>query len=72
MDPKQGDRIGQVFACWAGVYFDLLFENYKSSPNYWATFFHGTYKSDINFDKKWLGYLLVDSSTSPSGRSAPE
>jgi hypothetical protein len=38
---RQGDKIGRVFADWAIVYFGLLFENYKSRPNYWATFFHG-------------------------------
>jgi hypothetical protein len=31
-----------------------LFENYRSSPYFWATFFHGkSYAFD--FDKKWVG-----------------
>jgi hypothetical protein len=32
----QGDEIGRIFAYWAIVYFDQFFENFKSSPNFWA------------------------------------
>jgi hypothetical protein len=36
---EQGDQIRQMFAKWTFVYIGLLFENCKSSANYWATFF---------------------------------
>jgi hypothetical protein len=39
--PKQGDQIGRFFANWATVYFEQLFEDDKSSPHFWATFFLG-------------------------------
>jgi hypothetical protein len=35
----QGDQIGRIFAYRAIVFFfGQLFENYKGSPNVWATF----------------------------------
>jgi hypothetical protein len=40
----QGDQIGRILAHWAAVYFGQFFENYRSSPNFWSTIFHG--KSD--------------------------
>jgi hypothetical protein len=35
---SQGDQTGLVFADWAIVYFEQLFENYGSSPNIWTIF----------------------------------
>jgi hypothetical protein len=37
-----GDQIGRIFASWAAVYDGQVFENYKSSPNCFATLVHGT------------------------------
>jgi hypothetical protein len=33
-------RLGEFLAQWVIVYFGQLFENYKSSPQFWATLFH--------------------------------
>jgi hypothetical protein len=35
----QGDQIGRIFASWVIVFLRQFFENYKSSPDFWATFF---------------------------------
>jgi hypothetical protein len=35
-----------------------VFFNWRSSPNFWDTFFHG--KSDEHFYKNGLGYILGD------------
>jgi hypothetical protein len=35
----QGDQIGRIFAFWAIVFFGVLYEKYKCSPNFCATFF---------------------------------
>jgi hypothetical protein len=42
-----------------GVWFlwVVFLENYRSSANYWANFFHGP-KLRINLDKKWVGLHL--------------
>jgi hypothetical protein len=42
---KQGDRIGQIFAHWAIVYFGQFFDNNKSSTNLW--------KLCTNFSQPW-------------------
>jgi hypothetical protein len=39
--PHQGDRIELIFAYWVIVYFKHCYENYRSSANFWATFFDG-------------------------------
>jgi hypothetical protein len=38
----QGDQIGRIFTQWAIVYFGQWFENYRSSPNFLATFSRST------------------------------
>jgi hypothetical protein len=38
---QQGDQIGHIFAHLVIVFFEQFIENYKSSPHYTATFFHG-------------------------------
>jgi hypothetical protein len=38
---KQGGQIWLVFADWAVLFFGQFFENYRRSPNFWSTFFHG-------------------------------
>jgi hypothetical protein len=53
----QGDQIGRLFAYWAIVCFDHLFENYRSSRNVGTAFFHGKSYASV-FTKHWLGYLL--------------
>jgi hypothetical protein len=56
---SQGDQVGRIFAYWVIVNFVQCFENYRSSTNDLATFFHGA--SDvIIFTKTWLGYILGD------------
>jgi hypothetical protein len=60
IDLSQGDQIGRIFAQWPIVYFEQCFENYKSSPNYSATFC-------INFDINGLGRMLGAFSTYSSG-----
>jgi hypothetical protein len=37
----QGDQIGRIFVHWAMVYFGQFLENYRSTPNFWATIFLG-------------------------------
>jgi hypothetical protein len=32
----QGDQIGQIVAKWVVAYFGQIFENYRSSPRFWA------------------------------------
>jgi hypothetical protein len=36
----QSDQIGRIFAQWVVVYFGLFFEIFRSSPHFWASFFH--------------------------------
>jgi hypothetical protein len=37
---QQGDQIGRIFDFWAiRLLWVVFFENYRRSPNYWATFF---------------------------------
>jgi hypothetical protein len=38
---SQGDQIGRIFAHWVIFFFGQFFENYRSSPNIWATLFNG-------------------------------
>jgi hypothetical protein len=55
--PIQSDQIGRIFVDWASIYFEQLFENYRSCPYFWATFFHG--KGDVLIlIKNGLGYIL--------------
>jgi hypothetical protein len=35
-------RLGEFPHYWAVVFFGQIFENYRSSTNSWATFFHDT------------------------------
>jgi hypothetical protein len=49
---NQGDQIGRIFAHWALVVFGQLFENYRSSPYFWAIF--PRKKLCIDFNKKWV------------------
>jgi hypothetical protein len=58
-NPNQGDQIGQFFACWAIIYFSLFIENYRRSPNFWATFSKG--KIIVLIPKEYgLCYILRD------------
>jgi hypothetical protein len=57
---KQGDQIGRIFACWAIVYLGQVFENYKSSPNSWAFFVHGTNYAYI-FKRFWVTFFTNSS-----------
>jgi hypothetical protein len=41
MHGMQGGQIGRIIAYWVIVYFGQFFENYRTSPKIWATFFHG-------------------------------
>jgi hypothetical protein len=50
------DQIGLIFAYEAVDYIDF-FEIYKSSANFWDTFFRGT-SYVYFFAKKWVGYIL--------------
>jgi hypothetical protein len=36
--PKQGDQIGRILANWAIIYFGQVFENYRISTKFLATF----------------------------------
>jgi hypothetical protein len=71
-DQEQGDRIGRNFAYWAIVYFGHFFENYKSGPKFWATFFHELWKLCIDSDKKVLGYILGERFKNSSGHPDQE
>jgi hypothetical protein len=45
-------RLGHTnFSYWAIVYFGQFIENYRFSPNFWATFS----KENINVDRTWIG-----------------
>jgi hypothetical protein len=61
----QGDQIGRVFAYWVIVYFGK-FENYKSSPNFGATFSYGKLFALI-LTKNVLGHILGDFFATSSG-----
>jgi hypothetical protein len=53
--------MGRIFAYGAITYFGQGFENYRSSANFLAIFFHGPSYVFINCDeKKLLGYILGD------------
>jgi hypothetical protein len=65
----QGDQIGRILAYSVIVYFKQLFENYRSSATFWATFFHG-YSYVVIFTKTWFGYILGDFCTISSGHTA--
>jgi hypothetical protein len=39
---NQGGRIGRIFTDWAIVFYGHFLENYRSRPNFWSTFFHGS------------------------------
>jgi hypothetical protein len=49
---EQGDQIGRFLAHWAIVYFGPLVAKYRSSPNFWATFFR--VKSYATIREKWF------------------
>jgi hypothetical protein len=46
-------RLGEISQSWAILFFGLLVENYRSSPNFLATFFHE--QNYALFEKKWVG-----------------
>jgi hypothetical protein len=59
------NKIGRIFVYWAIVYFGRFFRNYRSNPNFFGYFFHGTYKLCIDFDQKmgnviYIGHILGD------------
>jgi hypothetical protein len=37
---NQGDKVGRIFADWAIAYYEQYYDNYRNSPNFWATFFY--------------------------------
>jgi hypothetical protein len=37
----QGDQIGRIFAHWVIVCFEHVIENYRNSPHFGSTYFHG-------------------------------
>jgi hypothetical protein len=51
--------IGWIFVFWAIRCFGQ-FIHYRSSPNVWASFYHGKSYVHIYFHKKELGYILGD------------
>jgi hypothetical protein len=55
----QGDKIGRIFAYWAIYFFGDIFENYRRSPNFLATFFQQK-KLCTNFEKKIVGLRFGD------------
>jgi hypothetical protein len=55
----QGDQIERIFAHWAIVYLGQLFENYRSSLNFRAVFFHGKSYS-LTLTQNELGWILGD------------
>jgi hypothetical protein len=58
----QCDQIGPIFAPWAIVYFELLFENDRSSQNFLLLFLFC-----VNLDRKVFGYFLGDFFTNSFG-----
>jgi hypothetical protein len=64
----QGDQIGRIFAYWTIVFFDQFIENYTSSANSWAAFFHST-SYVLILSKNWLGCILGDFFTNSSGHT---
>jgi hypothetical protein len=48
---------GRIFAHWVIVCIGQVFENYQSSPHFWAAFSHGGGDAKI-LTKKWLGHIL--------------
>jgi hypothetical protein len=36
----QGDQIWRILVYWAIVYFGQLLQKYRTSPNFWDSFFH--------------------------------
>jgi hypothetical protein len=42
LGPRQGDQIEWMFVYRTIVFPWAVFENYRSIPNFWATFYHGT------------------------------
>jgi hypothetical protein len=71
---NQGDQIGQTFICLGGVYFGhFLFVNYKSSANFWTTFFRVTSYGPLGIltqKKNWARYIFGNLFTSSSGHPA--
>jgi hypothetical protein len=65
----QGDQIWRIFAYWVIAYllWKVLFENYRSSPNFKATF-SMVKRYSVEFDKNELGYIFGDFFTNASGR----
>jgi hypothetical protein len=52
-----GPRLGEFSPIWLIVYFGQLIENYRSSPDFCATFFPRL-RLCINFDNRGLGFTL--------------
>jgi hypothetical protein len=46
-------RLGELSSTWAIAYSGQFLKNYRSSPNFWASFFLS--KDYAFFDKKWVG-----------------
>jgi hypothetical protein len=69
--PKQRDQIGRTFAYWVIVYFGKFYGNSGSSPNSWATFFHGKKYGFVSV-KKRVGLLLGNFFTTASGHPGPK
>jgi hypothetical protein len=53
----KGDQIGRIFAHWVIVYFGHLFENYRTSTNFWGTF-SLSWGYALILAKNVLGYVL--------------
>jgi hypothetical protein len=66
---KQSDQIGKIFSQWMIVFYGQFSENYKSGPNFGATFVHGK-SSVLTLTKYELGYIFGDFFTYSSGHSA--
>jgi hypothetical protein len=64
----QGDQIWRIFACWAIG--GSCCENYSSSVNNWATFFHG-YICVLILTNNGLGDFLTNASGHPGWHRAP-
>jgi hypothetical protein len=51
--------IGRIFAYWEVIFDGQIFENDRSSSNFWGTFFHGN-SCGLILAKNWLGKILDD------------
>jgi hypothetical protein len=55
----QGDQIGRIFAYWVIDCFGQFFENYRSSPKFLATIFHGKNKVSILIKTGWASLWAI-------------